>query len=184
LVDSEIQRLARQIYYNHKDAIELILEAIPDVRYEVRDIIESVMKDFPQLQPDISAKSFIRYYPPEWDQIPELGEGYGWTETKRILLFEFRNQTDLSLHLVLGPGPSEVRNRIIQVSQKERTLFNNTPRNPTSKWTSIYRKMILNSGDMKEPDFEVINERVRQVIGQFMEEDLKASIGAIQEEFE
>ena len=182
LVDSEVQRLARQIYYNHKDAIELILEAKPDVQQEVRDVIESVMKDFPQLQPDISGKSYIRYYPPEWDQIPELREGDEWTETKRMLLFEFRNLKTLSLHLVLGPGPSAVRDRIIQTSRRKRTPFNNTPR-PSSKFTSIYQKPILNSGDMEEPDFEVIKKRIRQVVGQFMEEDFKESIGAIEEEF-
>ena len=75
-----------------------------------------------------------------------------------------------------------LRDRIIQISRRERTPFNKTPR-PSSKFTSIYQKPILNSGDMEEPDFEVIKKRIRQVVGQFMEEDFKASIGAIEEEF-
>ncbi len=52
LVDSDIQQLARQIYYDHKEAIELIIGAIPDVQLEIRDIVEAELRNYPQFKVD------------------------------------------------------------------------------------------------------------------------------------
>lgn len=181
LVDSDIQQLARQIYRKHKEAIDLIIEARPDVQQQVRDIVESIMKDFPGLKPDISAKSFIRYYPPKWDLVQELLQGEGWTETGRMLLFEFRNGSNLSLHLVLGPGPDRVRERVYKLAQREKGLF--TVRGKLMPyWKSLYRKAILSSHDYDEPDFEAMREKIGQVITQFMSDDLEPLVRAVQQE--
>ena len=168
LADSDIQELARQIYRKHKAAIDLIFEARPDAAQEIRDIIESIITQYPQLQPDISSKSFVRYYPQAWEQIPKLREGKGWTETGRMLLFEFRNAArSLSLHLVLGPGTEEVRRRLHSLARQGPELFT-VSKSFAPKWNSLYRKVILNSSDYDEPDMEVIAEKVHKAISQFM----------------
>lgn len=182
LVDSDIQRLARQIYYTHKAAIDLIIEAKPDEQQERRDIIESVMKEFPELQPDTSAKSFVRYYPPQWDKIPELLEGDGWTSTGRMLLLEFRNRSTLTLHLVLGPGPKAIRERIFDLGQREKRLFNNVPKTLPPKWSSLYRKSVLTSSVSNE--IEAIEEGIRQAVSRFMQDDCGALVDAIVEEWQ
>lgn len=182
LVDSDIQQLARQIYRKHREAIELIIEARPDVQQEVRDIVESIMKDVPELNPDKSSKSFIRYFPAEWDQIPELRKGKGWTETGRMLLFEFRNGRTLSLHLVLGPGPDTVREQVYKLARREKELFTVAGK-LMPKWKSLYQKAILSSPDYDEPDFEVIRQKTRQVVSQFKSDDLKRLVRAVQLEF-
>lgn len=179
LVDSEVQKLARQIYYKHKDALDLIVDAKPDIRNEVRDLIESVVKDYPDLQPDISKKIFIRYCPIEWDQISDLSKGHGWTETGRMLLFEFRNDKTLSLHLVLGPGPANVRNRVYEIAKDKQTIFNKTPNKLGSKWNSLYRKQILNSSEYDQPNVDVLRDQVKKVVSQFMSEEFEPLVRAI-----
>ena len=119
LSDSEIQQLARGIYFSHKTAIDLIIDAIPDTRGEIRSIIESAMASVEELGQDGSNKSFIRYFDPRWDQISQLGEGERWTNTGRMLLFEFKNlERKLSFNLVLGPGPAVTRQRVFDLAQR------------------------------------------------------------------
>ena len=71
-------------------AIDLIIDAKPDARGEIKDIIESAMIAYsPDLEPDYSIKYFVRYYAPRWERIAALSEGAGWTRSGRMLLFEF-----------------------------------------------------------------------------------------------
>ena len=183
LADSDIQQKARQIYYNHRKAIDLIIEAKPDVQGQIRDDIELAMQEFPQLTADISSKSFIRYFPPSWDEVPELLEGEGWTETGRMLLFEFRNGDTLGRHLVLGPGPDHIRQRVLNLAKGEKDLFNNTPNGPTRRWTSLYRKPILNARDYEDNDPEAVREKIRQSISQFLSGEFEPLVEKIQAEF-
>ena len=182
LDDSDVRQLARKIYYKHKKAVQLIIEARPDVQQEVRDIIVPIMKDVPELKPDFSVKSFIRYYPPEWDLIPELREGEGWTGTGRMLLFEFRNGKNLSLHLVLGPGPDIVRERVYKLAQREKGFFT-VPRQVMPKWNSLYRKAIVSPLYDEEPDFRAISEKIRHAVSQFMSHDFERLVHSVQQEF-
>ena len=183
LADSDIQQKARQIYYNHRKAIDLIIEAKPDVQGQIRDDIELAMQEFPQVTADISSKSFIRYFPPSWDDVPELLEGAGWTETGRMLLFEFRNGDTLGLHLVWGPGPDHIRQRVLNLAKGEKDLFNNTPNRPTRRWTSLYRKPILNARDYEDNDPEAVREKIRQSISQFLSGEFEPLVEKIQAEF-
>jgi hypothetical protein len=183
LADSDIQQKARQIYYNHRKAIDLIIEALPDVQRQMRDDIEFVMQKFPQVQMDHSSKSYIRYVPPEWDQVPELLESEGWTQSGRMLLFEFRNANTLNLHLVLGPGPDHIRQRVLNLAKGEKDLFNNTPNKPTRKWTSLYRKQILNARDYEDPESEAVREKITQSITQFLSKEFKPIVEKVQAEF-
>ena len=183
MADSDIQQKTRQIYYNHRKAIDLIIEAKPDVQGQIRDDIELAMQEFPQLTADISSKSFIRYFPPSWDDVPELLEGEGWTETGRMLLFEFRNGDTLGLHLVLGPGPDHIRQRVLNLAKGEKDLFNNTPNGPTRRWTSLYRKPILNARDYEDNDPEAVREKIRQSISQFLSGEFEPLVEKIQAEF-
>ena len=184
MVDSEVQRLARQIYYTHKDAIDLIIEAIPDVRSEIRDIIESEVSVKDNLMPDTSSKGFVRFYAPDWESLPYLKGGAGWTDSGRMLLFEFRNEEkSLFLHLVLGPGPKDIRERVFGLAEREPNIFNNVPKSLTAKWNSLYRHQILRANDYTVPDMDSIAEKVKTRMADFIADDFGDIVRVIKEEF-
>jgi hypothetical protein len=64
LVDLDIQKLARQIHHKHREAIEFIIDHIPDVRQEIRDIIELVVKEYPPDRIRLLIKIFHKVLPP------------------------------------------------------------------------------------------------------------------------
>ena len=183
LSDSEIQQLARSIYFSHKAAIDLIIDAIPDTRGEIRSIVESVMASVGELDQDGSNKSFIRYFDPRWDQISQLGEGKRWTNTGRMLLFEFRNlERSLNLNLVLGPGPEVTRQRVFDLAQRHGEPLQAQGRLGDS-WKFIYSKQILSGRDYDDPELESIRTKVETAVAEFREHDLDGIIEAIAAEF-
>ena len=100
-----------------------------------------------------------------------------------MLLFEFRNANTLNLHLVLGPGPDHIRQRVLNLAKGEKDLFNNTPNKPTRKWTSLYRKQILNARDYEDPESEAVREKITQSITQFLSKEFKPIVEKVQAEF-
>ena len=183
LSDSEIQQLARGIYFSHKAAIDLIIDAIPDTRGEIRSIIESVMASVGELDQDESNKSFIRYFDPRWDRISQLGQGKRWTNSGRMLLFEFRNlERNLSLNLVLGPGPGVTRQRVFDLAQRHGEPLRAHGRLGES-WKFIYSKQILSGRDYDDPELGSIRKKVETAVAEFREHDLNVIVEAIAADF-
>ena len=181
LVDSKVQELARSIYYSHRRAIDLIIEARPDTQSEIRDIVRSVMDPYKgELSEDYSVKSFIRYFSPRWDAIERLRKGEGWTESRRMLLFEFRNQGTLGLYVVLGPGLSTTREEVFQYA-KEHAPF--APSSLTPKWSGLYRKPILSARDVKEFDPQQVREKIAKEVAEFCKGDLPQIVQGVEDLF-
>ncbi len=123
--ESEIANLCRKIYRKHQRALDLIYEYRPDKQEEIRQILESLISQEGALfELDHCSKSYIRFSPKAW-QTPVLLQGKGWTRSGRILLFEFGNYTDrLSLNLIIGPGPEEIRQRLFAIAHENRPPLN------------------------------------------------------------
>ena len=86
-----VEELALQIYNNHRDAIDLIINARPAAEAKGWDLLDSTVECFlPLLQPDFHSKWYHRFFAPGLEDVPELKQGSGWTESGRLLLFELR----------------------------------------------------------------------------------------------
>lgn len=168
--DSELQNICRRIYRNHKKALDLIFEYKPDKQIIVKDFLVELIEMDEELLHDESSKSYIRFIPKKLDFIPK--KGTGWTKTKRILLFEFKNTSkELELFLLIGPGDDEIRTKIYNLA-RENKKFNKVTSTLYSKWNTIYKRKIINYSKLSEIDEEEIKKVVTEKFLQIIKEDV------------
>ncbi len=181
-----IDELALQIYNNHRVAIDLIIAAKPGLEVKGWDIIHSAVDQHaPLLKADHHGKIYHRFYSPELDDIPELKRGSGWTESGRILLFEFKYR-ERTLALIIGPGPEETRKRLYNLAQRDGGVPGVKMirrKNLSGTWHSVYSKTLIRKQSTPEPDYEKARSQVEQVIAEFYENDYWPIVNAIRGEF-
>ena len=188
VVDStdNIDELALQIYNKHQTAIDLINNAIPVLRDRALDTIhKSVQKYAPSLRRDFSNGNYLRFYSSELDEIPELKQGSGWTDSGRILLFEVRYH-QARFVLLIGPGPQETRKRLYELAQKEGGVPGVSMRRTqklSAKWHAIYSKRLFSSTKSHAPAYEDGRIEVEQAIATFYKNDYWPIVNAIRKEF-
>jgi PD-(D/E)XK nuclease superfamily len=155
--DEKIANLCTKIYQHHKQAIDLIMEHLPNQRDEIAKKLRALISTQPGLTHDDGGTGYVRFASKAMD-IPYFADGSGWTKSGRMLLFEFRNNpTSLQLVLVLGPGVSDKRSRIFEVAQKSGKLF--SPGNTLyAKWSQIYKRVFLESSDYNLPTEELMQK--------------------------
>jgi hypothetical protein len=151
--DSELIRLARTVYTKHKAALDFIFENRPDHWSDAREFIASQLNELP-VKLEFSTPTFLRFYANSWKPWTEvLSQGTGWKSggSNQLMLCEIRPDTEKKrarLQLVLGPGPVDARNRLVQ-ALKEAQVF-------TSKaypfWTTLVVKPWRELGDEGDSD--------------------------------
>lgn len=169
--NSEIQEICRKIYNRHKKALDLIFEYKPDLLMEIKECLIEIIENDSDLILDISSKSYIRFIVKKLDFIPR--KGGGWTKSKRILLFEFKNNSNgVSLYLIIGPGPKKIREKLCRIAQKNLKLFNVANRKFTEQWFSIYKKSIIKAKNYEDKDISEIRKYFKEKIESFKKNDL------------
>src|SRR5690348_8929872 len=169
MADSEIAELCRLLWQKHQRALDLIYEHRPDRQAAIRDVLLGLIKETPGLLRDSAPKRFIRFVPQEWD-VPTLQVGSGWTSSGRILLFEFDNAENyLTLHLVIGPGPEETRQQLLNMTLKQGHLFKQSPPTYNGKWTHIFERSFLTSADYEKSSPDELVKIIRQHWEAFLE---------------
>ena len=109
--ESEIAELCRRIYQKYKQALDLIFDHRPDQQATLREFLETLIKENPELLPDFSNKQCVRFTSKNWESF-KLRSGQGWTRSGRILPFECQNLPDsLKVKLIIGPGPRRCAKR-------------------------------------------------------------------------
>ena len=127
--DSRIGELARQIYLEHRDVIELINRHKPDYAADVKQILKEAISQQDGWLLDEEGGSYVRFRPSDWDRFESLRTGTGWGQSPSLLLFEFYCPSDpvatAGPALVLGPGSDEVvRQRLFEAARQEPGKFN------------------------------------------------------------
>lgn len=175
--DSEIAQLCRKIYWQHKEALDLIYEHRPDLEAEVFEVIKEQVNSTPsdKVVSDYSqpARKLLRFAVPQWDALPFQKTCDGWTKSNRILLFEFEvRQPNVYLILTLGPG--ELSNRVeIFEALNNHDIIGWTGDKPKKDkgWVVLMRQTI--SGSIS-PDASItdISEEIQNFWDQFLENEL------------
>jgi hypothetical protein len=169
--ESEIAELCQKIYRKHQRALDLIYEYRPDKQAELHSYLEDLIRSEPALALDHSSKSYITFAPKSWDT-PVLLAGQGWTRSGRIMLFEFGNFTDrLRFSLIIGPGPLETRQKLMEIASKHRPL------KPVFKalgksFNTIYVREWLKAKDYEDADSDELEAKVKEIWTQFLKNDL------------
>jgi thiamine phosphate synthase YjbQ (UPF0047 family) len=176
--DSEIAELCRKLYREHQQALDLIYEHRPDLQYDLFEMLKQLVEEAGpghDLSLDHSTKSYIRFSVADWDRFAaqRAGAGEGWVDSGRVLVFEFDNRSDqLSLKLIIGPGPQPVRKGIHEALKARSDLFDQVGGSTYTQFKTVYKTLLLTSRDYEESDWEMLESKVRQRWQQFLDGDL------------
>ncbi len=172
LGDPEVVRQCQEMYRKHKRALDLIYKHRPDVRAQIRPIVEDLIRRNPRLKPDASTKDNIRFVVGEWDKAPALLTAEKRTPYGRILIFEVWNKlSSLNLHLFINPGPESIRRGLLKMVRANPEVFS-IPSSDKSKWLSIYFRQLLNQEAYEVLDEEEREQEIRERWEEFLENDL------------
>lgn len=135
-----------------------------------------MIKETTDLALDAHLKSYIHFVVREWD-VPILLEGKDWTASHRILLFSFQNAVNsLRLHLSIGPGPKETRQRLFEMATQKKSLFK-PAKTLNTKWNNIFQRSFLKPEDYEDASDDELEKKIREHWIAFLENDLP-KIGA------
>lgn len=174
--DSEIAQLCRKIYKQHKRALDLIYEHRPDFQLDIADFLQSLIDENQgdNIEKDDCVKKHARFTPREWDQLEFQRTCLNWTSSRRLILFEFWNDSQyLGLNLCLGPGNEELK-QLIYDSIREA----NVPRIHKGKvrgnaWNHIVRMPILEIKDYEETDFDKVKDKIKSSFDRLLKNEVK-----------
>jgi hypothetical protein len=186
--ESDIAQLCREIYKQHRQAIDLIYEHRPDLRSDIEEILGNIIEEYSEsmnLEKDGSNQRWIRFAPKEWDKLVIQKSCSGWTNSKRILLFEFWNEPQsLELRLVVGPGNIQVKQEIY-VKLKEISVSGiRKCKISESGFNQLCIIPVLNSLDYEDGALEDIREKIKSFWINYSSGDMKRIREAIFNSFE
>ena len=180
--ESDIAELCRRIYQKHRRALDLIYEQRPDQQAMIQTILENLIQETTDLALDAHHKRYVRFVVQEWN-VSMLLAGKDWTALNRILLFfEFQNAVDsLKLHLYIGPGPKETRQKLFDMAIQKKPLFK-PAKSLYDKWNSIYQRSFLKPEDYEDASDDELEEKIRKHWTAFLENDLPKIRAALKAE--
>ncbi len=182
VADSEVADLCQRIYRKHKQALDLIFEHRPDQLWDIAEELKRLIAESTSdgIQPEHSTKSYIRFSHESWRDVPALMSGQGWSGIETIISFELNNsQEGLWLKLVIGPGPKAIREAIYDAAMGNPSVCISATKPIFPKWTTIFRRKILNKRDIESPDDDARITKVREAWDRFKAKDLPALLGVI-----
>jgi len=148
---SKIEELCQKIYRKHQKALDMIYEYRPDLQSDIYTYLIDLINYNNSLTLDYSTKSYIRFFPNTWANYSALSQSKGWTDSKQILLFEFRNyQNSLKLCLIIGPGNEEIRKKLFNFALANKELLTPSRRQLTQNFLTIFQYTILTRKDYSE----------------------------------
>lgn len=177
--DTELEKICRDIYKNHREALDLIFEFRPDSYSEVSEALQEFINNRDDLFLDGSGKRYIRFIPNELNtNAIQYGNGE-WTESKNIILFELDNSNNkLSTSLVLGPGDEGFRQAIFQFAQNSPVF------SPRKTLSNEYTKLVgLNPivKDYTKVDSEELPKLCKEAFEKYLNNDFKKVVDALQQ---
>jgi len=139
----------------------LIFEHRPDRLAEVQDVLRNFVNSHDDLIVDIVSKQEVRFGHVDGEGLPR---GEGWTRSGRLVLFEFIYYPDrLDLLLYVGPRPTDVRRRFIELAIAHPPPYRVSKRGTTEtqRSKSIFSRRFLRADDFEDATLAEIEARIR-----------------------
>lgn len=175
--ESDIAQLCRKIYKKHRQAIDLIYEHRPDLRTDIEEILRNLIEADSasiNIERDDSNQRWIRFAPKEWDDLVFQKTCSRWTQSKRILLFEFWNEPQsLELRLVVGPGDLQIKKKLYEEVRSLSVPGSKKCRVNESSFNQLYAVQVLGSVDYEDSSLEDIQEKVKAFWKNYSTGDMK-----------
>lgn len=175
--NTNIAELARQIYLEHRQAIELIDKYKPNFAEETKSILRGVIAQQHQLTFDSEGPNIIRVRSVDWDKFAAFRTGTAWKPSESVLTFEFdfRPQHPC-LVLMLGPGTNPgVRSKIYESVVQHPHVFR-----PASQSLIVYASLDKKGPMLDDADFDnwadqgAIRAKIESWVKNFAENEFPA----------
>lgn len=154
--DDELVRISQEIYKNHKDAIDFILENKPDRLLSIMPIAVEAIRECGYV-PGSQNKGYARFLTTEINDIIPRNSIGGW-KNQELFLFEISMWSkNIVLKTVIAPGNDKQRNII-----KEALLKIPDSRDAKTKlWNTIHsKKKSMNFQEEKYEDLELVKKDI------------------------
>lgn len=170
--NSEVERIAVEIYKKHKEALDIIFEHKPDVYLVLSKHLQDRLNKKKEIITDSVGKTVIRFTTKSIDpRLKRVGEG--WIKSQRILLFEFTlSGNRVALRLYIGPGESDFRKNLINMFLKNKKLFKKADRRFGTKWHAVYQSDFLRKKDFEDSDMGEMKAKLDRKFDEFINSDL------------
>jgi len=153
--DTSVSQLARQIYLEHREAIEIIIANRPSRSDELKPLLKEAIKRQPGWMLELESDTFVGFRSADWDQHEATRTGTGWApDSNTLLLFEFTIPTSgrpwLKLTLARGNGSSDrLREMLFEAIKENPTPFRLKPTSLSEDWTLLHEEKdyILSESD-------------------------------------
>lgn len=182
--NSEVEKICKNIYKKHSDALDLIFQYKPDMLSEISDYLQKLIRKESHLDIDSAGKTVIRFTTKTIDpRFPKESEG--WLKSKGMVAYEFYNYYDkLALRLYLGPGNQELRKEIFEKLKENNKLFTHAKGKVYTKHNCVYQLGFLTKKEISQDDFEMLQETIDKKWHHFLEKDMPEIDKYIEENWE
>ncbi|MEZ0249370.1 MAG: PD-(D/E)XK nuclease family protein [Methylobacteriaceae bacterium] len=186
--DQELQDLARLLYERHKEAFDYVLKCRPEGG-SLFQVAKSLVDGDPSFLMDRVGSTLIAFVPAEWGSAPNLNacDTTLWTRTGRSAVFEIKTYTSeayayrVSIALVVGPAPGEIREQLYQSARDRPDLFKGLVKPMGAKFATIYGRDLLSHAAGKLMDEEQRAAVIQEAWKTFQKDDLASLTEAVLE---
>lgn len=152
VTESEVARLAKVICEKHRRALDILFEYRPDLRTLIMERLSAMIRDTPGLTLARASKSHVSFLINALAKVPGMDSGdtnYYINDGKQLLYVEFNlSEEDVGCRVVVGPGPEDLRRKIVEAAGKNRGLFNSAAGSLNTKFKTILSRKVLSKNDL------------------------------------
>ena len=152
--NTNIAELARKIYLEHREVVDLIKSHEPDWQSETVQILKEAVAKQSNWKLDLSDRNYVRFRSIGWDRFEAMQTGNGWAPSSNsLLLFQFRFYDQMPwLDLGLSTGDdtnNPLRNRLFESIRQRPDLFRLKTASLTDGWAILHEEKdyILDESD-------------------------------------
>ena len=143
--DTSIDRQARRIYLENREALDRILANKPNWIEETKPILREAVAKHSCWQLDREEAQFVRFRAADWDEFPSSRTGTGWAPNSHaLLLFQLRFNNEMPyLDLGLstaGSGNAAIRAALFDAIRQNPAVFKPTRNSPTDGWMILHEE--------------------------------------------
>ncbi len=185
--DSEIARLAQQIYRKHGRAIDLIYKHRFANQEAIREMLINLVEETPRLvnlgrSSGLPTEEHQKFAVQEWD-VPGLQTGDDYKVGNRLLVFWFGNWPEsVRLSLSIMSGDTETRHKLLSVAHASPTVFKDAREELNRGWTAIFRRAILTPEFYEQSSYADREREIHKQWADFLENDLPRIDAALKQE--
>ena len=178
--ETSIAQLARKIYMEHREAIELIIQHKPDFVEEAKEMFKAAIQQQDDWKLDRELAGLVGFRHAKWEKFDVFKTGTGWTSKALVLFdFDFREDGKVMLILTISPGNEEsARSRLFEAAQRN-PLFDSKGHS-FGRWRDRYIRLHVSESILDRSHFdnwgnqESIRTKINEWVANFAENQFPA----------